>query len=426
MIDLTKIKHLFFCSLAVVFALFSTLSFRVKAEDTGTEYRQEGASYYLGDVDLDSRVTAADARTILRQVLILTKLPTDALPLADVNEDGVLSAADARLTLRIAVDLDRTTAHAYTGQIVLEPTCTQPGTLYAQCAECKKEITLTVPENGHTFTEQILSEPTCVTAGTKESTCAVCFKRIQSAVPPRGHEWIPATPTRAKTCAVCGNIADGWAEIENKWIYYLPDGSVPKGIQLFADETGRIWFTEDGVRDVSVRRHLTRDGKDWLILNGQAKSVTTAEDRTLFRAFSAVEDATDPGMTKEEKLYACFQYAKTTYRERNPRSPHYTQIDWPILYANDMFINGEGNCFSYAAAFCYMARAIGYEEVYGCNSGGHGWAEIDGLVYDPEWSRSNTHYTYYALSYYTKTDVNYRGAIAAGLPWMHVKIYPEN
>ena len=42
-----------------------------------------------------------------------------------------------------------------------------------------------------------------------------------------------------------------------------------------------------------------------------------------------------------------------------------------------MFVDGAGNCFSYGAAFAYMAKAIGYKNVYCCNSGGHGWAEVD-------------------------------------------------
>lgn len=86
-----------------------------------------------------------------------------------------------------------------------------------------------------------------------------------------------------------------------------------------------------------------------------------------------------------------------------------------------MFVDGAGNCFSYGAAFAYMAKAIGYKNVYCCNSGGHGWAEVDGLVYDPEWSRHHAR-DYYALSYNTKLDQNYKAAIAAGYSWMHVKI----
>ena len=69
-----------------------------------------------------------------------------------------------------------------------------------------------------------------------------------------------------------------------------------------------------------------------------------------------------------------------------------------------------------------MAKGIGYTNVYGCNSGGHGWAEVNGLVYDPEWSMHNFDYSYYAMSYDEPCDVHYRSAISAGYAWMHIKI----
>ena len=157
-------------------------------------------------------------------------------------------------------------------------------------------------------------------------------------------------------------------------------------------------------------------------VNGKAMEGMSPESlAVLQRAQAIVTSITNDSMSMEQKLRACFDYVKT-YREGRPRTPNYTGMDWPVIYANDIFVNGFGNCCSYAAAFAYMAKAIGYEEVYCCNDSGHGWAEIDGLIYDPEWSMHHDVYSYYALSYDTKTDVDYKGNIAARLPWMHVKI----
>ena len=61
----------------------------------------------LGDVDLDLRVTSADAREILRCAARLSCSISNRKN-ADVNEDGRVSAADARLALRIAAKLDTT------------------------------------------------------------------------------------------------------------------------------------------------------------------------------------------------------------------------------------------------------------------------------------------------------------------------------
>lgn len=163
--------------------------------------------------------------------------------------------------------------------------------------------------------------------------------------------------------------------------------------------------------------------KPTLYINGKGIEGMSAESlATLQRAQAVVARITNESMTKEQKLKICFDYVKNAYPEIKPRIPHYTGMDWPVVYANDMFVRGAGNCCSYAAAFAYMAKAIGYEEVYCCNSGGHGWAEIDGLVYDPEWSKWHHVYNYFALSYHTKTDQDYKGAIGAGKPWMRIKI----
>lgn len=168
---------------------------------------------------------------------------------------------------------------------------------------------------------------------------------------------------------------------------------------------------------------MTALSKTTVYINGKAMEGMSPESlATLQRAQAVVSSITNDGMTREEKLRICFDYVKEAYPEIKPRIPHYLGMDWPVIYANDMFVNGAGNCCSYAAAFAYMAKAIGYEEVYCCNSGGHGWAEIDGLVYDPEWSKWHHVYNYYALSYDTKTDQNYKGAIGAGKPWMRIKI----
>ena len=143
-------------------------------------------------------------------------------------------------------------------------------------------------------------------------------------------------------------------------------------------------------------------------------------DSVLAKAFAYVDSVTNSAMTDEEKLRACFVSFRDK-RERNPWLPHYTGADWPQKYADNFFDTMSGNCISYAAAFAYMAKAIGYENVYGVNSGGHGWAEINGLVYDPEWA---IHYgdAYYALPYNASSSVNYAGVVANALPTTRLKI----
>lgn len=218
-----------------------------------------------------------------------------------------------------------------------------------------------------------------------------------------------------------GVLRTGMQTINGNKYYYNTSGVLQKNGIVGSDKDGWYYADKNGKIDFSYSNGITQNGKDWNVMSGKATRVKTKSDKTLFRALKVVAKVTNKSMSKSQKLKACFNYTKNAYKELNPRIPHYHGSDWPIIYANDMFVDGAGNCFSYGAAFAYMAKAIGYKNVYCCNSGGHGWAEVDGLVYDPEWSRHHAR-DYYALSYNTKLDQNYKAAIAAGYSWMHVKI----
>ncbi len=219
-----------------------------------------------------------------------------------------------------------------------------------------------------------------------------------------------------------GLFRSGLQTIDGKKYYYDSTGNVRKNGIVGSKNDGYYYADKNGVINMNYVNGVTYNGESWIVSNGKAKKATTKSEIVLYRAAKEVAKATNTSMTKAEKLKACFDYCKKTYNEFNPRIPHYTGMDWPIVYANDMFVGKGGNCFSYAAAFAYMAKAIGYTEVYCCNSGGHGWAEIDGKIYDPEWSRHHSNSTYFGLDYNKIKNPNYKGAIAAGYPWMHIKI----
>lgn len=243
-----------------------------------------------------------------------------------------------------------------------------------------------------------------------------------------------------------GNLRQGYVTLNGKTYYYDENGVLMKDGIVGSEQEGWRYADKDGVIDMSYtgivqingvyryfkdglmdtvsRIAVTYGGSDWNVLSGTAYRVTTEKDKTLHRALKLVAQLTTPSMTKEQKLRACFNYLQTETYESNPRVPHYRGMDWPVVYANDIFLKGGGNCFSYAAAFGFMAKAIGYTDVYGCHSGGHGWTEIGGLVYDAEWQRSHHRYSYYGLSYYTGTDVAYL-SVKQNFPynaWMHVEI----
>ena len=155
---------------------------------------------------------------------------------------------------------------------------------------------------------------------------------------------------------------------------------------------------------------------------GKATPVKSDADKVTFAAAQAIAKCTSPGMSKEQKLQKAFDYIKTNYNEGVRRTEPYYGMDWPVLYGSDLLIDGKGDCYSYGAGFAYMAKAIGYEEVYACNSGGHGWAEVEKRTYDPEWSLHSNNYSYYGMSYDEECDVPYAAVISDGADYKRLQI----
>ena len=60
----------------------------------------------LGDVNGDARITAADARIVLRASARIDTLSPEAEKNADVNKDGKVNASDARMILRVSAKID--------------------------------------------------------------------------------------------------------------------------------------------------------------------------------------------------------------------------------------------------------------------------------------------------------------------------------
>ncbi len=210
--------------------------------------------------------------------------------------------------------------------------------------------------------------------------------------------------------------SSGYAE-ENGVLKYYINGVVQTNTVVGSDEEGYCYAEADGAIDRGYCDGVTVDGSDWIIIEGTAYRVLTDSDKCLFAAAKDVAKCTQSGMTRAEKLKKCFDYIKSNYLEgvlHNPPYP-YSEPDWPVVYANDIFVDGMGDCYSFGAAFAYMGRAIGYTEVYACHSGGHGWTEIEERTYDPEWSMHSNNYSYYGMRYDEECDVPYASAIENGI-----------
>lgn len=221
----------------------------------------------------------------------------------------------------------------------------------------------------------------------------------------------------------CCGFADAGADGDG---WYLVYGRADPTLEGVVRSEEGDFFCRGGRIDRDCRDALTIDGTDWLIENGAAERVASEEQKTYFLAFRVVKSITDDSMSQEEKLRVCFDYVRDHYWECVPRIPNLQEPGWQVVYANDLLAGDGGNCLSFAATFAYMAKAVGYEEVYACNSGSHGWAEVDGRVYDPEWSRHSDGLDMYAIEYDSATGESYRRALVGcdlpGLEWIRVKL----
>lgn len=111
---------------------------------------------------------------------------------------------------------------------------------------------------------------------------------------------------------------------------------------------------------------------------------------------AAAKEAFKPGMTQEERLRAMYDYAMDTFGYRGAQSVETGSTGWEMDIAKTMFKSKKGNCYSWAAAYTYLARKAGYPATAIAgesinpkgNQSVHAWTEIviDGVEYtfDPE------------------------------------------
>ena len=111
---------------------------------------------------------------------------------------------------------------------------------------------------------------------------------------------------------------------------------------------------------------------------------------------SAVKSVVNDSMNQQQKLRAVYDYAKNTFGYLGIGAADTGKSDWALTSAADMLKNHKGNCYSWAAAFTYLARQVGFDAQAipgtGVSPKGsesvHAWTEItiDGTAYtfDPQ------------------------------------------
>lgn len=217
--------------------------------------------------------------------------------------------------------------------------------------------------------------------------------------------------------------ASGFSAVGGNVMYLMDDGTFLR--DTWFNDGPYVWhFDENGAVQTGV---VEIDGQLWyLTIDGIAIPATTAAMAIPIQTVvpqvdmssdfaqvvaSAIAGCTTADMTQDQKLYACYMYVinHTSY-VRTYETP---SGDWTKAYALDVYEKGMGNCYRYAAAFAYMAKALGYDArvctgQVSASRGGvtpHGWVEIpiNGITYyfDPDMQDAKK------KDYYFKTYSSY-------------------
>lgn len=207
----------------------------------------------------------------------------------------------------------------------------------------------------------------------------------------------------------------GWQTEQGKKCYYR-DGEKLTGMQKIGKNY--YYFNAKGVMktgtaktdgatyylgDLGKMEAYAKGGTFYKPTGVKMKSYQVKEYKTLLRARDKVTEITTKSMTKAQKLLACFKWVQKGYYHTYRKFRNYQ--GWAADFANDHFMRTwkglrHGCCNSDAAAFGYLALALGYKDVYvGIDStkgtGGHGCTKINGKYYDPLFAEAKSFSKYY-------------------------------
>lgn len=168
---------------------------------------------YFGDIDQNGKITATDARVILRACVGLEETTENILLYGDMNSDKEITSDDARTVLRISVGLDSIKCILRGHEIIsvkIKATCTKEGYTEKRCKDCSYksgEKTDIVHAKGHTLKKSI-KKATCTTDGTETVYCTVCSYKEKPVTTEKaqGHSfsyWEVNDNSKSKTCKKC-------------------------------------------------------------------------------------------------------------------------------------------------------------------------------------------------------------------------------
>ena len=227
---------------------------------------------------------------------------------------------------------------------------------------------------------------------------------------------IPETTFASRTAALSSRKnaesvgRAGWYRQKNGKKKYYRDGQYVTGQQKIGKYGNMI------KRDITIHKvryyiasngHILawkKGGKYYTATGKRMNSTKAVEFRAYQNARKVVAQNTRKSMSKSQKLETCFRWVMKRYYRTWRRFSQGGKA-WYAVNANDHFERGCGDCIADASAFAYLAKALGYKNVYVCTDGyrndenSHGWTEINGRVYDPLFAEAKSYSRNYGVRY---------------------------
>lgn len=193
------------------------------------------------------------------------------------------------------------------------------------------------------------------------------------------------------------NGAERWTD--SRPMTHYDDGLLMLGTELY--------YVEDG-------HFLCDDEREGLSFDATGR-YTSGDAEIDAHVQALLSELLTEDMEPEDRLYAVFHYTVHNIRYRKGMIYKKGDISWEKEVALDVFENGYGNCYAFAAMFYELARAVGYDAqlISGLTLNvdeeytNHAWVtiEMDGVVYtfDPEMEFQG-HYVNKDYEHYFKMD----------------------
>ncbi len=178
-------------------------------------------------------------------------------------------------------------------------------------------------------------------------------------------------------------IQDGY----ESWTEYAPGiTGLPEGWRHIG---GELFYVDEN----GIFKSKTEINGLMLDVHGRFTTNNDELDQLLTKEIKKI---VNNNMTQQEKLRAVYDYMMENYGYRGAGEVAVGETGWEEEYAVEMLKNKKGNCYSWAAAFTYLAQKVGFdaEAISGeavspkGSQRFHGWTEIviDDVAYtfDPE------------------------------------------